>query len=140
MADVHTVEQRSFNMSRIRSKDTNPELVVRRFLFSEGFRYRIHVKHLPGKPDIVLSRFKTVVLVNGCFWHGHKNCKLFVMPKSNLAYWKPKIEKTILRDRAKKKALVEEGWNVVVIWECELQRERINTTLKNMANEISRCN
>jgi len=94
MADVHDKLTRSYNMSRIKSKDTKPEMLVRKFLFSKGFRYRLHVKNLPGKPDIVLPKYRTVIFVNGCFWHGHENCKYFVIPKTRTNRWKEKNLKT----------------------------------------------
>ncbi len=93
MTDTHSPEIRSYNMSRIRSKDTKPELIVRKYLHKNGFRFRLHVKTLPGKPDIVLPKYKTVIFVHGCFWHGHKGCKYFVIPKRNIEYWKNKIQK-----------------------------------------------
>src|ERR1700704_5578770 len=92
MADVHSKETRSYNMSRIRSGNTKPELLVRKFLHSQGFRYTLHDKKLPGKPDIVLPKYKTIIFIHGCFWHGHKGCKLNRIPQKNIAYWKPKIE------------------------------------------------
>ena len=99
MADVHTPKQRSYNMSRIRGKDTKPEELVRKYLFSQGFRYRKNDARLPGKPDIVLPKYKTVIFVNGCFWHAHEGCKYFVWPKNNSDFWKKKIEGNILRDK-----------------------------------------
>ncbi len=97
MADVHDKKTRSYNMSRIRSKNTKPEIIIRKFLFSQGFRYRLHDKKLPGKPDIVLPRYETVIFVNGCFWHGHKNCKFFVLPKTRSEWWENKIKSNQLR-------------------------------------------
>jgi len=129
MTDVHSKEVRSYNMSRIRSKDTKPELIVRRFLFSHGFRYRLHVKDLPGKPDIVLPKYRTVIFVNGCFWHGHKGCKYFVLPKTRTEWWKEKIQETIKRDERALKALKDQGWIAQIIWECELVQDKRNKTL-----------
>ena len=113
MADVHTPEQRSFNMSRIRSKDTKPEMLVRKFLHANGFRYKLHDKSLPGKPDIVLPKYKTVIFVHGCFWHGHKNCKYFVVPKTRTSWWLNKINSNIANDTKAVKALKKEGWKII---------------------------
>src|ERR1035437_10283913 len=98
MTDVHNIETRSYNMSRIKGKNTKPEILVRKFLFAKGFRYRIHDKRLPGKPDIVLPKYKTVIFVNGCFWHGHTGCKYYVVPKTKTEWWLNKINKTITND------------------------------------------
>ena len=122
MADYLTKEQRSWNMSRIRSKDTKPELVVRSLLHRMGYRFRLHRKDLPGKPDIVLPKYKTVIFVHGCFWHGHKVCKRGNMPKSNRDYWVQKIQKNIDRDKKHRKELKKMGWKVLTIWECQIGR------------------
>jgi len=135
VADNHTKEQRSYNMSRIRSKNNAPEEKVRKFLFSKGFRYRKNDKNLPGCPDIVLPKYKTVIFVNGCFWHKH-NCKRFVWPSSNEEYWKKKILRNVERDKVNTKALKELGWNVLVIWECELKKATIDERLEMLADEI----
>lgn len=119
--DTLTPEQRSALMSRIRSKDTTPELVVRSLLHHLGYRFRLHRKDLPGKPDIVLPRRRKVVLVNGCFWHGH-TCKLASKPKSNREYWRTKIENNCERDARNIEALRNLGWSVLVLWECEIRR------------------
>lgn len=119
--DVHDAQARSYNMSQIKGKNTKPEMIVRRYLFSQGFRYRLNVKKLPGSPDIVLPKYKTAIFVNGCFWHGHEGCKYFVWPKSNQNFWKEKIEKNIARDKKNIQKLEESGWKVIVIWECELK-------------------
>lgn len=134
--DNHTKEVRSYNMSRIRSKDTKPEEMVRKYLFSKGLRYRKNVKDLPGKPDIVLSKYKTVIFVNGCFWHGHEGCRYFVMPKSNTEYWNDKIENNIKRDILTYKKLSEMGWKIVVVWECELKKEKMERTLCNLYDKV----
>lgn len=120
--DNHSVEQRHYNMSRINSKNTKPEEIVRKFLFSHGFRYRKNDKRYPGHPDIVLPKYKTVIFVNGCFWHMH-DCNEFVLPKSNLDYWLPKLERNKQRDKENIDKLQALGWNVIVIWECELKVE-----------------
>jgi DNA mismatch endonuclease (patch repair protein) len=121
MAHTHTPEVRSYNMSRIRSKDTTPEITVRRFLFSKGFRYRIHDKKLPGHPDIVMKKYRTCIFVHGCFWHAHRSCKYFKVPKSNKDYWKTKLKRNKARDAKHVKELMKLDWNVLIIWECELK-------------------
>lgn len=115
MADVHSPETRSYNMSRIRNKNTKPEELVRKYLFFKGFRYRKNDSRLPGKPDIVLPKYKTVIFVNGCFWHGHEGCKYFVWPKNNPEYWKEKIGGNIVRDKKNHRLLEEQGWRVINI-------------------------
>lgn len=136
MADVHTPEQRSYNMSRIRGKDTKPEELVRKYLFSQGFRYRKNDARLPGKPDIVLPKYKTVIFVNGCFWHAHEGCRYFVWPKSNVDFWKRKINGNVQRDLRSHQLLNEQGWNVIVIWECQLKRATFDDTLKHLVSQI----
>jgi DNA mismatch endonuclease (patch repair protein) len=121
MADVHNKETRSYNMSRIKGKDTKPEMLVRRFLHARGFRYRLHVKNLPGKPDIVLPKYKTVIFVHGCFWHGHQGCKFFVVPKTRTDWWLNKINGNVENDKKAFKALDELGWKVIEVWECDLK-------------------
>ena len=132
MADVHSKETRSYNMSRIRSKDTKPQLLVRKFLHAQGFRYRLHVKDLPGKPDIVLPKYKTVIFVHGCFWHGHEGCKYYVVPKTRTEWWLNKITGNINKDNSSKQLLKSAGWKVIDVWECELKRQRIEDTLKGL--------
>src|SRR5690349_7479807 len=110
MADVHDKKTRSYNMSRIRSKNTKPEMLVRKFLHGRGFRYTLHDKKLPGKPDIVLPKHKTVIFVHGCFWHGHNGCRYFVVPKTRTAWWLIKINSTIINDVKASKALRKAGW------------------------------
>lgn len=136
MADVHTPEQRSRNMSAIRSKDTKPEEIVRKFLFSQGFRYRKNDPRLPGKPDVVLPKYKTVIFVNGCFWHAHKDCKYFVWPKNNEAFWKAKIESNVVRDQQTEAQLIAMGWKVIVVWECQLKKKCREETLLQLENLI----
>lgn len=133
--DVHSKEVRSYNMSRIKGKDTKPEETVRKYLFSQGFRYRKNDKRLPGTPDIVLPKYKTVIFVNGCFWHGHEGCKYFVWPKNNAEFWHKKIRDNILRDQRKVQALDLLGWKVIVVWECKIKSDKENT-LKNLMKEI----
>lgn len=113
--------KRSCLMAKIKQKNTEPEIIVRHFLYSKGFRYRINLKSLPGSPDIVLPKYKTVIFVHGCFWHGH-TCKAGHLPTSNLDYWKLKIEKNIERDRKKNEELEMQGWNVIVVWQCEVKQ------------------
>ncbi len=134
--DVHDKETRSYNMSRIRSKDTKPEMLVRKFLHSKGYRYRLHVKDLPGKPDIVLPKYKTVIFINGCFWHGHEGCKYFVIPKTRTDWWLEKIEGNKQRDKENFLRLTESGWKIVTIFECELKGENLNSTFLNLLNEF----
>lgn len=136
--DKHSKEVRSYNMSRIRSTNSKPETMVRKFLFSKGLRYRKNVKTLPGKPDIVLKKYKTVVFVNGCFWHGHENCKYFVMPKSNTDFWNEKISRNIARDSTTYQTLTELGWNVIIVWECELKKTKRENTLEYLYYNILR--
>lgn len=135
MADNHTAEQRSFNMSRIRSTDTKPEDRVRKYLFSEGFRYRKNVKDLPGKPDVVLRKYRACIFINGCFWHKHEKCKYFVWPKSNIEYWHKKIETNVARDKKNYELLEQDGWNVIVVWECDI-KNRFQGTMDKLVAEI----
>ena len=134
--DNHSKEVRSYNMSKIRSTGTKPEEMVRKYLFSKGLRYRKNVKTLPGKPDIVLPKYKTIVFVNGCFWHGHNGCRYFVMPKSNTEYWESKINSNIARDQRAYDSLSVLGWNVLVVWECELKKDKRENTLENLCYKI----
>ena len=136
MADVHSPETRSYNMSRIRGKDTKPEEIVRKYLFSQGFRYRKNVASLPGKPDIVLPKYRTCIFVNGCFWHGHEGCKYFVWPKNNAEFWREKIQANIARDEAQIQTLKDVGWIVQIIWECELKKDRRIQTLEALKRRI----
>ena len=121
MADVHSPEIRSYNMSMIHGKDTKPEEKVRKYLFSHGFRYRKNDRRLPGTPDIVLPKYHTVIFINGCFWHMHKGCKYFSWPKSNVEFWKEKLYKNVFRDQKQQKELKTLGWKVIVIWECDIK-------------------
>lgn len=134
--DNHSKGTRSYNMSRIRSTNTKPEEIVRKFLFSQGLRYRKNVRNLPGKPDIVFPKYKTVVFINGCFWHKHEKCGRFVWPKSNTEYWEKKITGNIERDQLAYKKLKETGWKVLVVWECELKKEMRLDTLHELYFKI----
>ena len=136
MADKHSKEVRSYNMSRIQGKNTKPEEIVRKYLFSQGFRYRKNDKKLPGTPDIVLPKYRTVVFVNSCFWHKHEECRYFVWPKSNEEFWKNKILTNVTRDQTNYLKLKELGWNVIIVWECQLKKNRRQTTLENVATQI----
>ena len=135
--DVHDKKTRSYNMSRIKSKDTKPEEIVRKYLFAHGFRYRKNDKRLPGTPDIVLPKYKTVIFVNGCFWHGHKQCRYFVIPKSNTKFWVDKINKNIDRDATNIYKLILLGWNVITVWECELKKDKREDTLFALQYELN---
>ena len=135
MADNHRKEVRSINMSHIRSTNSKPEEIVRKYLFAEGFRYRKNVKKLPGCPDIVLPKYKTVIFVNGCFWHKH-DCPRFVWPSSNQDYWRPKILRNVERDNQSRKELETLGWKVITVWECELKKNVLNETLGKLIAEL----
>jgi DNA mismatch endonuclease, patch repair protein len=137
MADVHDEATRSYNMSQIKGKNTKPEMLVRKFLHVNGFRYRLHVKNLPGKPDIVLSKYKTVIFIHGCFWHGHKHCKYYVIPKTKTEWWLNKINGNIANDKKASMALKEAGWKIITIWECELKPTVYETTLNSLIHSLS---
>jgi len=137
MADIKSIEERSHNMSRIRSKDTKPEKIVRKFLHANGFRYRLNRKDLPGKPDIVLAKYGAIVFVNGCFWHHHfPGCRDGHLPKSNSEYWVNKINRNIERDRGNVIELERLGWRVFIIWECELTKKKSESTLFKLVDNI----
>lgn len=123
--DNLTKLQRKRCMNRIRSKDTNPEVAVRKALTKRGIRYRLHVNKLPGKPDVVISKLKKALFINGCFWHQHAGCRYSVMPKTNKGYWKPKLERNIRRQKENIKQLKKDGWDVHVLWECELKSNKL---------------
>lgn len=134
--DVHDKATRSYNMSQIKGKNTKPEMLVRKFLFSKGYRYRLHVKNLPGKPDIVLPKYKTVIFINGCFWHGHENCKYFVIPKTRTEWWINKINSNKQKDGENFLSLSGSGWKIVTIFECELKGDKLNKTLNKLVDEL----
>lgn len=140
MTDVHSKETRSYNMSRIKGKDTKPEMLVRKFLFSQGFRYRLHDKKLPGRPDIVLPRYKTVLFIHGCFWHGHEGCRYYIVPKTRTDWWLAKINTNISNDSRNIALLQETGWKVIVIWECSLKSTAIEETLLKLTKDITNTN
>lgn len=139
MPDRISKEERSRNMSNIRGKDTSIEVEVRKYLFSQGFRFRKNDKRYPGKPDIVLPKYRTVVFVNGCFWHRHVNCKLAYMPKSNIEFWNLKFEKNIANDEIKKEKLKSMGFRVIDVWECEIKKEK-EKTFENLKKELLKGN
>ena len=136
MADVHDKKTRSYNMSRIRSANTKPEMLVRKFLHANGFRYKLHDKTLAGKPDIVLPKYKTVIFIHGCFWHGHANCKYYVVPKTTTEWWLNKINKNSANDAKAINILKKEGWKIITVWECDLKVAKIEKTLKTLIKKI----
>jgi len=138
MADVHTAQQRRFNMQQVKAKDTKPELLVRKFLHAHGFRYSLHKKTLPGKPDIVLPKYKTIIFVHGCFWHGHSNCKYFSLPKTRTQWWTDKINTNKANDAKTVKVLRKEGWLVLTVWECKLKPSKVEKTLSTLLNKLDR--
>ena len=129
--------KRSCLMAKIKQKNTEPEIIVRHFLYSKGFRYRINLKSLPGSPDIVLPKYKTVIFVHGCFWHGHSNCKIAHIPKSNTKKWIHKIQKNIDRDLSNRITLMKMGWHILTVWECQLSPSKREKTLLSI--ELSLC-
>lgn len=133
--DVHDEKTRSYNMSRIKGKKTKPEELVAKYLFAHGFRYRRNVKKLPGTPDIVLRKYRTVIFVNGCFWHMHE-CKYFVWPENNAEFWKKKLFTNKARDEREYSELKTLGWNVIVIWECQLKHSVVKETLEKLVKDI----
>jgi DNA mismatch endonuclease, patch repair protein len=139
MADVHDKATRSYNMSQIKGINTKPEILVRKYLHSWGLRYRLHVKNLPGKPDIVLPKFKTVIFVHGCFWHGHHNCKYYVVPKTRTDWWLNKINSNIANDSKAISTLKKEGWCIITVWECELHHSKVEKTLAKLPGKILSC-
>ncbi|CAM2934590.1 TPA: very short patch repair endonuclease [Legionella pneumophila] len=132
MTDKITPEHRSRNMAAIKNKNTRPELEIRSYLFKNGFRYRLHRKDLPGKPDLTLTKYKTVIFINGCFWHRHTGCKLAYTPKSNIEFWEQKFHKNVENDLKKLKQLEMQGWKVIIIWECEIKNKNYHW----LVNEI----
>lgn len=123
-------------MSLIRSKNTKPEIILRSLIHREGYRFRLHKKNLPGKPDLVLKKYSTVIFVHGCFWHHHKNCKRANIPKTNQDYWTPKIHRNLNRDKLNRSRLRRLGWKVVTVWECQLKHNKIQKTLLRISKRI----
>lgn len=136
MPDNHTPEQRHHNMAAIQSSSTKPELKLRRALWSLGFRYRVNEKRLPGKPDIVLPMYRTVIFVHGCFWHGHKNCKSASTPKTNTDFWTAKLARNQERDQEVWRQLEAKGWNVIIVWECELKKDAFHDTVSSVESQL----
>ena len=136
MPDNHTPEQRHANMAAIHSASTKPELLLRKSLWRLGFRFRVNDKRLPGKPDIVLPKYRTVIFVHGCFWHGHKACKNYTVPKTNTDFWTAKIARNQQRDQDTWRQLEAKGWSVIVVWECELKKARLEDTVNYVASTL----
>lgn len=135
MADTKTKAERSENMSHIRSKNTSIEIKVRKYLFSKGFRFRVNDKRYEGHPDIVMPKYKTIIFIHGCFWHKH-DCPRFVWPTTNTEYWYPKIMNNVKRDQMIQKELISKGWNVIIVWECQLKNDAFAATMENLVNQI----
>jgi len=137
--DTVSKEQRHYNMSRIHGKDTKPEIAVRSYLFKNGLRFRKNDKRLPGSPDIVLPKYKTVIFINGCFWHGHEGCTYFRIPKTNTQFWQDKINRNRERDNDNYQQLKKRGWRVIVVWECELRKASVvDYTLEKIMTSVLR--
>ena len=137
MADIHSKEIRSFNMSQIHSKNTKPEEIVRKYLFTQGLRYRKNDKRYPGHPDIVLPKYKTVIFVHGCFWHLHKGCPRSELPTSNVEFWRKKLNANTERDIREKNELEAMGWRVLIVWECQLKKAIREQTLRKLYEQIT---
>ena len=133
-----TTEQRHDCMSRVRSENSGPELTMRRALWYKGFRYRVNAPRLPGRPDIVLLRYRTVIFVHGCFWHGHKDCKYYTIPKTNTEFWKAKVARNQERDQEVWRKLEAKGWSVIIVWECELKKAKLEETIDRVVGAIVR--
>jgi DNA mismatch endonuclease (patch repair protein) len=134
--DIKSRKLRSLNMSKIRSKNTKPELIVRSIIHKKGFRFRLHVSGLPGKPDLVFPKYKNVIFIHGCFWHRHENCKYSYMPKSNIDFWKNKFSDNVRKFKKARNLLKKSGWRVIVLWECEIENKsklekKLQLILKN---------
>jgi DNA mismatch endonuclease (patch repair protein) len=138
MADVHDAVTRSYNMSRIKGKNTKPELLLRKVLHAYGFRYRLHVQSLPGRPDIVMPAYRTAIFIHGCFWHGHQGCRYFVTPKTRTEWWTDKINRNIANDKNASDRLKNLGWKIVTIWECELKPDKIQKTLATLFGSLQK--
>lgn len=137
MSDVLTSQQRHANMASIHGKDTKPEMVVRRYLWGHGFRYRLNHPRLPGKPDIVMRKYRTCIFVNGCFWHGHEGCRYYTVPKTNTEFWQKKIARNQERDRGVQQKLAFMGWHSITIWECQLKPKEREKTLQSLAYTLN---
>lgn len=134
--DKLTKDRRSWNMSRIKGKNTSPEILVRKHLYSKGIRYRINIKEL-GRPDIAIKKIKTAVLINGCFWHGHEDCKESGIPKTHTKFWLAKIEANKARDKRNEALLREKGWDIITVWECDLEKNTTKT-LESLSNNLKK--
>lgn len=133
-----TTQQLHYRMSHIRSKATKPEIMVRQWLWRHGYRYRLNVNSVPGKPDIVMRKYRTAIFVNGCFWHGHEGCDKYVIPKTNTPFWISKVERNRKRDYDNFQILSNAGWSVFVIWECQLKKDKFEETMLNLEHKLSR--
>lgn len=131
--DTLSKQQRHNNMASIKGKNTKPEMIIRRYLWHCGFRYRVNNPRLPGHPDIVLHKYRTCVFVNGCFWHGHEGCRHYVVPKTNTDFWVRKIMRNKERDKETQQQLARMGWHCITVWECELKKDRREQTLTSLA-------
>lgn len=138
MPDKLTTEQRHRNMAAIRGKDTKPEILVRKYLWRHGYRYRLNHRRLPGKPDIVLTKYRTCIFVNGCFWHGHEDCRYFVVPKTRTEFWQNKVKRNKERDVEVQHELAKMGWHSLTIWECELKPNKREATLEALLYTLNR--
>lgn len=138
MHDVHTPQQRYANMAAIHSKDTKPEMVVRRYLWGHGFRYRLNHPRLPGKPDIVMRKYRTCIFVNGCFWHGHEGCRYYTIPRTNTEFWVSKVKRNKERDLKVQHELAAMGWHSITIWECEIKSVKRENTLKSLTYTLNK--
>ena len=138
MSDIHTPDQRHRNMAAIRSTSTKPELTLRHAMWRKGYRYTVNDKRLPGKPDIVLSKYHSVIFIHGCFWHGHKGCQYFTVPKTNTDFWATKIARNQERDQDAWRQLEAKGWNVIIVWECELKKSKFPDTLQRVIQELQK--
>ena len=136
MSDTLTPAQRSYNMSRIRSRNTTPERAVRHALWHKGYRYRLNDKRLPGKPDLVLPKYRAVIFINGCFWHGHRGCPKYMEPKTNVSFWREKIAYNIARDELNAQRLDTLSWTVIPIWECELSNKNLDATIARIEADL----
>ena len=136
MVDVHDKKIRSYNMSRIRDRDTKPELLVRKYLFGKGFRYKLNDRLLPGKPDLVFPRYKTIIFIHGCFWHGHTGCKYFVNPKTRSKWWLDKINRNKQVDARNVRKLKSMGWRIIIVFECRLMPKKREKTLKKLPTMV----
>lgn len=136
MTDVHNPKVRSYNMSRIRSKDTKPEISVRKRLFAAGFRYRLHSQKLPGRPDIVVPKYRAVIFIDGCFWHGHAGCKFFKLPSTRQDWWEAKIQNNKKNDRNKRKELKALGWRIIQVWECQLKKDHLEKSVNRIVRKL----